>query len=51
VENEIVGACSTYGEMRTPNILVGKPHIKRTFGRHRYRWKDNMERDLKETQC
>jgi hypothetical protein len=29
-------------------ILVGKPEGKRTFGRPRRRWKDNIKVDLQE---
>jgi len=27
-------------------VLVGKPQGKRSFGRPRYRWKDNVKLDL-----
>jgi hypothetical protein len=30
------------------NILVGKPEGKRTLGRPRRRWEDNMRMDLRE---
>ena len=29
-------------------VLVGKPEGKRPLGRHRRRWEDNIEMDLKE---
>jgi hypothetical protein len=30
------------------NILVGKPEGKRTLGRHRHRWEDNIRMDRRE---
>jgi hypothetical protein len=30
-------------------VLVGKPERKRSVGRSRYRWEDNMKMDLRET--
>jgi hypothetical protein len=43
------GACSTLGELRnTYSILVGKPEVKRPFGRHRRRWEDNVRIDVRE---
>ena len=32
-------------------ILVGKPEGKRTFGRPKRRWEDNINRCLKGTSC
>ena len=32
-------------------VLVGKPEGKRPFGRPRYRWEDNIKRDLQEVEC
>ena len=32
-------------------ILVGKPEIKRPFGRPRHRWEDNIKMDLQEVGC
>jgi hypothetical protein len=29
-------------------ILAGKPEGKRSYGRHRRRWEDNIRMDLKE---
>jgi hypothetical protein len=46
--------CSKYGgEERCIRVLVGKPEGKRTFRRHRRRWKYNtsIRRDLKEEGC
>jgi hypothetical protein len=38
-----------YGEKRaTYRFLVGKPELKRPFGRPRCRWEDNVKMDLKE---
>jgi hypothetical protein len=32
-------------------VLVGKPEEKRTLGRHRRRWKDNITMELQEVGC
>jgi hypothetical protein len=32
-------------------ILVGKPEGKRSLGRPRRRWKDNIKMDLQEVEC
>jgi hypothetical protein len=46
------GACSTLGECRDVYmILVGKPEGKRSLGRPRHRWEDNIKMDLKEVGC
>jgi hypothetical protein len=29
-------------------VMMGKPKVKRPLGRHRHRWEDNIEVDLKE---
>jgi hypothetical protein len=29
-------------------IVVGKPEGKRSFGRHRRRWEDNIKMDIRE---
>jgi hypothetical protein len=39
------GHCSTNGENR---ILVGKPEGKRSQGRQRRRWVNNIQMDLRE---
>jgi hypothetical protein len=40
------GPCSTKGEKRNAyRLLVGKPEGKRTLGRPRRRWVDNIKRD------
>ena len=46
------GACSAYGggERRIQG-LVGKPDEKRTLGRPRFRWEDNIKMDLQEVGC
>jgi hypothetical protein len=37
------GACSMYGDSRgVCMVLVGKPVVKRSLGRPRIRWEDNM---------
>jgi hypothetical protein len=38
------GACDKHGEMRNKyNILVGKPKWKRSLGRTRKRWENNIK--------
>ena len=32
-------------------VLVGKPEGKRTLGRHKHRWEDNIKMDLQEVGC
>jgi hypothetical protein len=32
-------------------VLVGKPEDKRSLGRPRHRWKNNIKMDLKEVGC
>jgi len=32
-------------------VLVGKPKRKRTLGRYRLRWEDNIKMDLQEVGC
>jgi hypothetical protein len=44
-------ACSKNGEKRNAyTILVGKPEGKRSVGRSRRRWVDNIKTDLRETE-
>jgi hypothetical protein len=31
--------------------LVGRPQRKRSFGRHRHRWENNIKMDVKEIVC
>jgi hypothetical protein len=41
--------CSTYGERRgVYRVLVGKPERRRSLGRLRRRWEDNIKMDLRE---
>jgi hypothetical protein len=43
-------ACSTNGEKLIAYwIVVGKPEGRRTLGRPRRRWVDNIKMDLRET--
>jgi len=52
MENEMGGACSTYGERRgVYRVLVGKPEGKRSLGRPGRRWEDNIKMDLQELEC
>jgi hypothetical protein len=49
VKDGMDGACSTHGEVSNAyKILVGKPERKRSLGRSRCRWEDNIRVDLKE---
>ncbi|KAJ4449501.1 hypothetical protein ANN_00901 [Periplaneta americana] len=41
-------ACSTYGRIQKCRVLVGKPEGKRSLGRPRRRWEDNIKMDLRE---
>jgi hypothetical protein len=44
--NEMGGACSTYGERRgIYRNLVRRPKGKRSLGRHRCSWDDNINND------
>jgi hypothetical protein len=46
------GACSTNGEKRNAyKLLVGKTDGKKTLGRRRRRWVDNIKMDLGEIAC
>ena len=41
------GTCSTYGERKgVYRVLVGKPEGKRSLGRPRRKWGDNITMDL-----
>jgi len=51
-KNEMGGACSVYGERRgVYRVSVGKPEGRRTLGRPRHRWEDNIKMDLQEVGC
>jgi len=46
------GHVGCMGERRgVYRVLVGKPEEKRSFGRHRLRWEDNIKVDLQEVGC
>jgi hypothetical protein len=48
-EVEMGGACGVNGGRRgTCSLLVGKPEEKRSLGRPRNRWADNIKMDLVE---
>jgi hypothetical protein len=48
-EDEMGRACRTNGERRNAyKILVGKPEGRRSLGRRRRRWVDNIKTDLRE---
>jgi hypothetical protein len=41
-----------YGDGRgVYRVLVGKPEGKRSLGRPRLRWEDNIKMDLQEVEC
>jgi hypothetical protein len=43
------GECGSHGGCEGAyNILVGRPEGRRPLGRHRRRWEDNIEMDLRE---
>jgi hypothetical protein len=44
---EVHGACMGEGRV-VYRILVGRPKGKRPLGRHRHRWEDNINLDLRE---
>jgi hypothetical protein len=44
----MVRECSTHEKRNAYRILVGKPEGKRTLGRSRRRWVDNIKMDLRE---
>ena len=44
--------CNTYGGSRCVyRVLVGKPEEKKSLGRPRRRWEDNIKMDLQEIGC
>jgi hypothetical protein len=46
------GTCSAYAERRDVHrIMLGKPERKRSCGRPRCRWEDNIKMDLQEVGC
>ena len=49
------GACSAYGGeesgIQVYRVLVGKPVGKRSHGRPRRKWKDNIKMDFQEMGC
>ena len=48
-KNEMGRACGAYGGgERCARVLVGKPEGKRSLGRPRRRWEDNIKMDLQE---
>ena len=51
-KNEMGGACSVYGGSRgIYRVVVGKPERKRSLGRPRRRWEDNIKMDIQEVEC
>jgi hypothetical protein len=48
-EDKTGGHVARMGEMRNAyNILIGKPEGKRSLGRPRRRWEDNIRMDVRE---
>jgi hypothetical protein len=48
-KNEMGRACSAYGERKgVYKVLVGKPERKKTLGRPRHRWEDNITMDIQD---
>jgi len=46
------GHLARMGERRgVYRVLVGKPEVKRSLGRPRLRWEDNIKMDLQEVGC
>jgi hypothetical protein len=51
-EDEMDSRCSTHSELRNAyKILFGKSEGKRSLGRERRRWENNIKTDLKEIVC
>jgi hypothetical protein len=51
-KNEVGGACGTYGGGRGAyRILVERPEGRRSTGRPKRRWEDNIKMDLQEVGC
>jgi hypothetical protein len=47
VKDGMGGACSTHGEVSNAyKILVGKREGKRSLGRPRHRWEDNIRMEI-----
>ena len=46
-KNEVGGACSAIGELHV-RFLLGNPMGKRSLGKAKYRWEDNINTDLYE---
>ena len=52
IENDLGGDVARMGESRgVCRVLVGKPEGKRSLGRPRHRWEDNIKIDLQEMRC
>ena len=50
--NKMGEACSAYGERRgVYRLLVGKPEGKRSLGKPRHRWENNIKMDLQDVGC
>jgi hypothetical protein len=52
MENEMGGACSTYGEKKgVYSVLVRKTEGMRPLGRPRFRLDNNIKTDIQEGEC
>jgi len=49
--NKMGGASSAYGGRGAFRVLVRKPEGKRSLGRPRRKWEDNIKIDLQEVGC
>ena len=48
-KNEMGGACSPYRERRGAyRVLVGRLEGRRSLGRPRHKWEDNIKMDLQD---
>jgi hypothetical protein len=46
------GTCISYGgKEKRYRVLVGKSEVKRSLGRSRRRWEDNIEMDVQDVGC
>jgi hypothetical protein len=47
------GTCSSYGreKRRTQGFFMGKPEVRRSLGRPRLIWENNIKMDLQEVGC
>jgi hypothetical protein len=46
--NQYFNSCHTFYRTVAYRVLMGKPEGKRQLGRFRFRWKDNIKKDIQE---